>query len=97
VILTNDQKIMRRVLERNALMSAGAAVFVLVGGDAPALELADNFINTLARVEAVLATEPRPFIAKVYRPTPKSRLAEGRSGSIEVKLSAADWSRGTPL
>jgi len=46
--------------------------------------------NTLARVEAVLASEPRPFIAKVYRPSPKSRIAEGRSGSVEVKLSAAD-------
>ena len=91
VVLTNDQKIMRRALERDALMTAGAAAFVLVGGDAPASELADNFLNTVGRVDTILETVERPFIAKVYRPSPKTLIAAGRAGSVDVKLTLANW------
>jgi hypothetical protein len=54
VVLSNDQKIMRRPLEREAVRISGATLIVLVGGQVPAPELATNFLNTLPKIE-----EPR--------------------------------------
>ncbi len=91
VVLTNDQKIMRRAIERDALMRGGAAAFALVGGNAPALELAQNFVNTLEKVLDTLRLTPRPFIAKVYRPSPREAIAQGKPGTVEVKLTMDNW------
>lgn len=86
VVLSNDQKILRRPLEREAVRSAGATLLVLIGGDATASELAQNFLNTLSRVEAFLDRHSPPLIAKVYRPSPADMIEAGRPGSVELKL-----------
>lgn len=86
VVLSNDQKILRRPLEREAVRSAGATLLVLIGGDATAPELARNFLNTLSKVEAFLDRHSPPLIAKVYRPSPADLIDAGRPGSIELKL-----------
>ena len=72
-------------------MRGGLAAFALVGGDAPAVELAKNFVNTLAKVMATLERTTPPFIAKVYRPSPHELIALGRPGSVEVKLTLDNW------
>jgi hypothetical protein len=92
-ILSNDLAILRRPLERDAVMRSRARLFVLVGGDARAADLAMNFVNTLPAVERFLARHPAPFIAKVYRPNPVSAIESGLPGSVELKLSLDDWKR----
>ncbi len=67
-------------------MNSGAALFILIGGNAPATELAANFINTLPRILAFLEEHAPPFIAKVYRPNPRTDIARGRPGTVELKL-----------
>ncbi|HEU0054950.1 MAG TPA: hypothetical protein VFQ39_17310 [Longimicrobium sp.] len=93
VILSNDLAILRRPLERDAVMRSGARLIVLVGGDARAADLARNFVNTLPAVERFLARHPAPFIAKLYRPNPVSAIEHGVPGSVELKLSLDDWHR----
>lgn len=85
VILSNDQKIMRRPLEREAVRTSGAALLVLVGGRIPAPQLARNFLNTLPKIEAFLREHRPPLIAKVYRPSPVELIETGRPGRIELK------------
>lgn len=93
IILSNDRAILRRPLERDAVMQSGACLLVLIGGDAPAAQLARNFVNTLPQVQRLLAQTPPPFIAKVYRPSPVSAVESGTPGTVEVKLTVARWRR----
>ncbi|HEU0300685.1 MAG TPA: hypothetical protein VFR37_14545 [Longimicrobium sp.] len=86
IILSADQNILRTPLERDAVMNSGAALFILIGVDAPAAELAANFINTLPRITAFLDEHQPPFIAKVYRPNPRTDIGRGRPGTVELKL-----------
>ena len=86
IILSADQNILRTPLERDAVMNSGAALFILIGGNAPAAELAANFINTLPRITAFLDEHQPPFIAKVYRPNPRTDIGRGRPGTVELKL-----------
>jgi hypothetical protein len=55
---------------------------LIVVGQAATAQLADNFVRTLHRIEAMLDERKPPLIAKVYRPTPgelvKSAIATGR-------------------
>jgi hypothetical protein len=44
---------------------------LVVIGDAPHGELATRFVHTVPRVEPFLAAHHPPFIARVYRPSPK--------------------------
>jgi len=86
VILSNDQNIMRRPLEREAVRVSEATLLVLVGGHARADQLARNFLNTLPRIREFLHEHRPPLIAKVYRPSPVSYVEQGRAGRIELKL-----------
>lgn len=91
IILSNDQRMRRNPMERDAVMRSGATLIVLIGGDAPAEQLATNFINTLPALERFLAENPPPLIANLYRPNPKELIAQGRSGRVELKLSVDSW------
>jgi hypothetical protein len=54
-------------------------------GKAPLPELADNFINTRARIETFLAGTNPPFIAKIYRPTTREvGVRADAPGQIEL-------------
>lgn len=67
--------------EKLAVFEAGLALIMLVGKGKHA-ELAENFVRSIARVEAFVTVEARPFIAKLFRPTPselaRNALAAGR-------------------
>lgn len=91
IILSSDQRMRRVSLERDAIMTSGAAMFMLVGGDAPAAELARNVVNTLPRIERFISRHHPPFIAKIYRPNPRELISQGKPGSIEMRLSREEW------
>lgn len=85
IVLSNDQRIMRRPLEREAVRASGAALLVLVGGGLPTDELARNFLNTLPKIQEFLDAHPPPLIAKIYRPSPVELVQQGRPGRVELK------------
>ena len=68
VVLTHDKRIRYKPNELAAVKAAGIAMLVLIG-KAPHAVLAQNFIDTIDRVEAFLLKRKRPFIAKVYLPS----------------------------
>lgn len=91
IALSFDKRIRRNDLERAAVFESRARLILLTGGNATALELARNFVNSLPRVLAFLELHPAPFIARVRRPSPVSDFGRGRPGEIEMRMSAADW------
>jgi hypothetical protein len=76
---------MRRPSEVAAIRRSKARVLILIGNDAPKIELATNFVNTIARIEGVLAGMKGPAVAKIYRPSPRDLVFKGRPGSVERK------------
>jgi predicted nuclease of predicted toxin-antitoxin system len=67
VVLTKDQHIRYRAPEKEALMKAGIAVFVLTSGNLTGDEMAAAFVAAMPRIQKILARRRRPFIAKVTR------------------------------
>lgn len=62
IVLTRDQRIRRRVLERLAIQQSGAAVFALTAGQATAAETADVVIRLLGKFASMAVSEPKPFL-----------------------------------
>jgi predicted nuclease of predicted toxin-antitoxin system len=83
VALTRDSAIGRNVLELMAVAAANLRLIVIVGGQAKTDMLADNFINTQARITRFCRHEPAPFVAKLRLPAANKR-ALGKPGSIEM-------------
>lgn len=85
-ILTKDD-LTKHDIERDAIRAALASVVILVGANAPHSELGQNFLNTIQKVESLLAASTAPVAIKVYRPTPRELIDKGRPGSVKVVLS----------
>lgn len=85
IVVSGDKRLLKRPLEVAAIRRSKAIVLILVGNDAPAIELATNFVNTYSKIEATLTTMKGPAVAKVYRPSPRDLVFEGKAGSIEVR------------
>jgi len=83
LVLTRDRRIRYKQNEQDAVMRAGVGLFVLVGCTSHR-ELAENFIATMHRVQAFVKRYPRPFIAKIYRPSTSSSTRKGRRRSSQV-------------
>ena len=66
-VLTKDKMIMRRDLERKALLEAGVAAFVLRGRDMRAEEMAEAFKLALPRMMRILSNYSRPLICTVTK------------------------------
>lgn len=82
--ITHDQRIRYKPNEKAAVMQAGVGLLVLIG-TVPFAELARNFIVTLPKIEQFINDHPRPFIARVYRPTEKIRTLDPQHpGRIEL-------------
>ena len=62
IVLTRDQRIRRRVLEREAIRQSGAAVFALTAGQATALETAEVVLRLLVKFGNMSLSEPKPFL-----------------------------------
>jgi hypothetical protein len=55
------------------------------GGSRAVPELAEHFVRTIARIEAFVDGRSPPYIAKVYRPTPKELgLRADAPGSVSL-------------
>lgn len=84
VALTHDRNIRYKPNELRAVMRHNVALLVIVG-HAPSPELARAFVATLPRVSRFLARNRPPFIAKVYRPTPKDAARKRKApGRVEL-------------
>jgi hypothetical protein len=67
VVLTKDQRLRYRPLEKAALKASKARVFVLTAGNLRGIEIAAVFVAALPRIRAVLRSVPGPFVARVSR------------------------------
>jgi PIN like domain len=65
VILTRDGEIRRNPLERAAFVSAGARVFNIRNGQAKAEAVAAAIIKAKSRIDEILASGKRGFIAGI--------------------------------
>jgi len=90
VALSHDQKLRYRPQERDMAMRAGVPLFVLVG-KATHSALAKNFVQTLPKVLRFLDENHRPFIARIYRPSPVAGVESGKAGRVELWLSLEEW------
>lgn len=62
IVLTRDQHIRRRPLEREALRLAGIAAFALTAGQATAEETAQTIVPLLGKMANMAVSEPKPFL-----------------------------------
>lgn len=92
IVLTHDQRIRYKSNERDAVMSNGIAMFVLIG-TVSFPELAHAFLASRRRVEAFLERNSPPFIAKIYRGPLNPSVGSYRAGEVELWLSERDWRR----
>lgn len=72
-------------VEVRALVESQARMLILVGNHAPAGELAANLINTMPKIEKLLDELQPPAVVRVYRPTPRELVFEGKPGSVQPK------------
>lgn len=61
-VLTRDQRIRRRLLEREAIRRSGAAVFALTAGEATAAETAEVVVRLLRKLANTTVSERKPFL-----------------------------------
>ena len=67
VVLTKDERIAKRNLERLAVASARIKMFVLVSQNLSGNDMAAAFLKAIPAMEQFIKTLSTPFIAKVYR------------------------------
>ncbi|HET7464955.1 MAG TPA: hypothetical protein VFJ82_27170 [Longimicrobium sp.] len=91
--LSRDRRIRSTVVEYDAVMFAAGRLLVMTGGSMKTDLLAMNFLNTLVKIERVIAEQPAPFIAMVYRPSPLENILKGTPGSVKVVLTVSEWER----
>jgi hypothetical protein len=65
VILTKDQRIRHRPLERAAVIATGARLFALTGGEQTGLEMAGVLSKHFEKMVRISQSEPGPFLARV--------------------------------
>jgi predicted nuclease of predicted toxin-antitoxin system len=86
-VLTHDRRIRYKPNEIGAVEKFGIGLFTIVG-KAPFAELAQNFVFTLPKIIKFIDKNPRPFIAKVYRPDKTRKKAKSQpSGYVKMWVS----------
>ena len=63
-VLMKDERIRRRVVERDALVAHGVKAFCLTSGNLRAAEMAAQFLAVIERIAAI-CMEPGPFLYAV--------------------------------
>jgi hypothetical protein len=74
LVLTRDQHIRRRVLEREALEAHGVGAFAFTAGQATGSDTADAVARVLPKMAKIAVSEARPFIYTFGLTTPLTRL-----------------------
>ena len=67
--ITHNERIRYTPNELAAVVQHKVRLLIVIG-HAPFAILAQNFVNTLPKIEAFLAANNPPVIAKIYRPSP---------------------------
>lgn len=67
LILTKDDKIRRRPVERDALLRSGARAFILPSGNMSGKEMAATVVNALPSIQRFVDKNQPPFIARITR------------------------------
>ena len=68
IVVTRDERIRYRTVEKQALRRAKVRAFVLAAhGDLRAESLADILLRALPKIREIAAREKPPFIAKIWR------------------------------
>jgi predicted nuclease of predicted toxin-antitoxin system len=81
IIVTKDERILRRALELAALEDSGAAAFVLRGGDMKGERAARSLSEALPRIASLLRSHTRPLIVTVSSGSKlEVRVGERRGG-----------------
>jgi hypothetical protein len=88
--ITKDDRIRYSPLAKAVIMEMGVQLFVCIG-DWPHVQLAENLVNSLARVERHLQKERQPFIARVYMAKSEDRFSKGKGGEVKLWLTHAQW------
>lgn len=84
VAVTHDKRIRYKPNELAAVIEYKAALLVVIGA-APFAELARAFVATSPHLLTFIAAHERPFIAKVYRPSPSAILRNAdAAGHVEL-------------
>lgn len=84
IALTHNERIRYTPNELAAVVEHRVALLVVVG-KVPLAQLAENFVNTLSRVEEFVDSHEPPYIAKVYRASPHE-LARDPSARGSISL-----------
>ena len=67
LILTKDDKIRRRPVERDALLRSGARAFVLPSGNMSGQEMASTVVKALPKIQRFVNKNQPPFIARISK------------------------------
>jgi hypothetical protein len=70
IAISRDERIRYKPNERRAVFDAGLGLLLMIG-NATHPELAMNFVRSTGPIMAFLSRYKPPFIAKLYRPSPK--------------------------
>jgi hypothetical protein len=70
IAISHNLRIRYTPNELAAVVRHGVALLIVIG-DARLADLASNFVNSMQRIEAFVAKHKPPYIAKVYRASPK--------------------------
>ncbi len=76
IAIPHNERIRYTPNELDAVVRHDVCLLIVIG-KVPFAQLAENFVNSLTRIEAFLETNVPPYIAKIYRPSPSELL--GRS------------------
>jgi predicted nuclease of predicted toxin-antitoxin system len=74
VVLTKDERICYREIERMALMNAGVRAFVLTAKNLQGSDMANIFVRALPAIQRFASMHTPPFIAKITRSRKVSML-----------------------
>lgn len=66
-MITRDERIRYRYLEAEAAFSARVGLFVIVSRNLTGPQTAETVLKALGRIRRFIASNRRPFIAKIYR------------------------------
>ena len=94
VLLSKDKVIRTRGAERRALLDAGVAAFFLTSGNLQGPEMADAFVRAIPKMLGLLASTPRPFIARVTRTGDVELVtwsARGFGSAPAHRIGCASW------
>ncbi len=84
IAISHNERIRYTPNERDAVLRGGLGLLLVVG-KAPFPELAANFVRSYHRITAFLDRYRPPFIAKVYRASPKElTLNPEAPGRVEL-------------